>query len=125
MTLYRLLTACVKSWRSMYLDEERVTMQVQLVAAGSDDFRPLYVGPDRWALPGLPGRAVPTDLAVAAVIAAAVLLRRPAADDPCWPDVHAGAQLLGLTAKQFAVAIGADACLIPDVPHRTLRVCRF
>ncbi len=100
-------------------------MQVQLVATDTDGFCPLYVGPEQWILPGLPGRTVRTELAVAALIAAAALLRRPAADDPCWADIHAGAQLLGLTTKQFAAAIGAADCFVPDPPHEPPRSRRF
>ena len=99
-------------------------MQVQLVATGADAFRPLYVGPDQWALPGLRGRTVSTDLAVAAVTAAAVLLRRPDPEEACWSDVHAAAQLLGVTASQFAAAIGAADHVIPAAPTRPPRARR-
>lgn len=100
-------------------------MQLQLVATDADGFRPVYVGPDGWELPGFPGRTVPTELAVAAVTAAATLMRRAAADDPCWSVVHSGARLLGVTAQHFACAIGVVDCLIPQAPSVIRRRSRL
>lgn len=99
-------------------------MQIQLAANGAEDFQALYIGPDQWSLPGLPGRVVATNIAVAAVTAAGVLHRTPESSDPGWRDVHTAARLLGLTPAQFAAAVGAT-CVVPDPPLELPRTRRF
>lgn len=99
-------------------------MQVQLWSDNTDGFRPVYAGQNRWTLPGLPGREVPTDVAVTALAAAAILAMPPDAKAPEWSVVHTAARALGLTAQQFAAALGMN-CAVPDMPQKHPRPGRF
>lgn len=99
-------------------------MLVHLISTETDGYRPVYAGQDQWTLPGLPGREVPTDVAVTALAAAAILAMPPDARAPEWSVVHTAAHALGLTAQQFATALGTN-CAIPDMPRKHPRPRRL
>ncbi|MQY17430.1 hypothetical protein NRB20_04940 [Nocardia sp. RB20] len=89
---------------------------LQLVSANDVDSRQLaalYVGADSWSLPWLPGRTVDTEVAAAAVGAGAALLQRPSSDDPVWVEIHRGAALLGVSARELAEVLDV-LCVVPD-----------
>ncbi len=69
-----------------------------------------------WSFPWLPGRILPTEVAVAAFGAAWAIQRRPAVDDPVWSAIHAGAARLQLTPRELAGFLGVGCPVIPDPP---------
>lgn len=89
---------------------------MQLVfGTDTDQLSAWYVGGQVWVLPWLSGRTVATEVASAAVCAAEILQRAPAANESSWDFVHASAALLGLTARDLAEALQID-CAVPVPP---------
>ncbi len=74
-----------------------------------------YVGLGRWSLLWLPGRTVPDETAQTAIRAAETLQQLPPPDDKAWKVIRAGADVLGLTLREFTQSLAIE-CEIPSVP---------